>query len=99
MHASLQASSQARDPASAPGWDKSCKVFYRAVTAYLTQSSDFYELRLATTLAAQDLFGASAPEVQAVKKAWDVVGVPTAPYPNPKAPKCDVTFATKGPAC
>lgn len=82
-----------------PGWDKACKVFHRANIAYLTTSSDYYEMRLATTLAAHDLFGPSSPEVKAVEKAWDIVGVPTSPHPNPNAPTCDPSFATKGPAC
>lgn len=69
-------------------------MFYRANTAYLAPSSDFYELRLATARAAADLFGASTPEVAAVQAAWDIVGAPTAPFPTPAAPTCDAMFAT-----
>lgn len=69
-------------------------MFHRANTAYLAPSSDFYELRMATARAAVDLFGPSTPEAAAVQVAWDIVGAPTAPFPEPSAPTCDALFAT-----
>lgn len=70
------------------GRDHTERIFYRALTTYLTQSSQFVDARRATIKAAQDLFPADAA---AVAKAWDVVGVtdnsgnPT-PAPKPTDP-------------
>jgi hypothetical protein len=59
---------------------------------YFTPTSDFFEARAATTQAAADLHGTNSPEVSAVKAAWDVVGVPTAP--DGTRPTCDAIYAT-----
>jgi hypothetical protein len=60
---------------------------------YFTPVSDYFEARVATIRAAADLHGDDSPEVTAVKAAWDVVGVPTAP--DGTRPACDVAYATK----
>lgn len=55
------------------------KIFYRALTLYLTPSSGFAEMRQAAIQAARDLHpdrnGAPSLEVQAVMAAYDAVGV------------------------
>jgi bacillolysin len=70
------------------GRDHTEKIFYRALTTYLTQSSQFVDARRATIKAAQDLFPA---DVAAVTKGWDVVEVTDnannpAPVPQPTDP-------------
>ena len=66
------------------------QIFYRALTTYLTQSSQFLDARRATIQAAKDLF--PGDEV-AVAKAWDAVEVtdgsnapPAPPPPSPTDP-------------
>ena len=56
------------------GMAQSEKIFYRALTSYMTSSTNFQGARNATAQAAQDLYGSTA--VNAVHKAWDAVGVP-----------------------
>ncbi|MCB0516299.1 MAG: M4 family metallopeptidase [Chitinophagales bacterium] len=51
------------------------KVYFRALSQYLTKSSQFIDLRLAIIQAATDLYGASSNEVQAAKSAFDQVGI------------------------
>ncbi|ASS74969.1 hypothetical protein CIG75_08200 [Tumebacillus algifaecis] len=62
---------------TAPGitQHKAGKVWYRALTQYLTPKSLFIDARNATRQAAIDLYGASSPEVTAVVNAWESVGV------------------------
>ncbi|SEM81663.1 M4 family metallopeptidase [Lihuaxuella thermophila] len=57
------------------GRDKTAKIYYRALTVYLHPSSTFADMRQAAVQAATDLYGASSPEVQAVKNAYTAVGV------------------------
>ncbi len=54
---------------------KAEQVYYRALTQYLTKSSQFIDLRLAVVQAAADLYGSGSAEVQAAKNAFDVVGI------------------------
>lgn len=49
-------------------------IFYRALTVYMTSSTNFQGARNATASAATDLYGAT--DSAAVQKAWDAVGVP-----------------------
>jgi Zn-dependent metalloprotease len=60
---------------AAIGREKTEKIFWRALTTHLTAQSDFLACRRATLQAAEELFGAGAAEVQAVRAAWDAVGV------------------------
>ncbi|TCP58136.1 putative secreted protein (Por secretion system target) [Tumebacillus sp. BK434] len=55
--------------------DNAGKVWYRALTQYMTSNSQFMDARNATIQAATDLFGASSAEVTAVTNAWSNVGV------------------------
>ncbi|PYD94851.1 M4 family metallopeptidase [Bacillus cereus] len=51
------------------------KIYYRALTKYLTAKSNFKMMRQAALLAAEDLYGKNSKEVQAVTKAYDAVGI------------------------
>lgn len=59
--------------ANAVGKDKAERVYYRALTDYLTRSSQFIDLRLAVIQAADDLYGNS--EINAAAAAFDLVGI------------------------
>nr|WP_293834844.1 M4 family metallopeptidase [uncultured Arsenicibacter sp.] len=72
------------------GRDKAEKVYYRALTTYLTRTSKFLDLRLAVIKATGDLYGATGAEVTAAKAAFDAVGIvestTTTPTTKPDAP-------------
>jgi len=55
--------------------DNAASVWYRALTQYMTSSSQFTDARNATIQAATDLFGAGSAIVTAVTNAWTNVGV------------------------
>jgi vibriolysin len=55
------------------GIDRAGRIFYRALTTYLTPSAGFEAARIATAQAAVDLYGPN--EVLAVEAAWSAVGV------------------------
>ncbi|WP_420908794.1 M4 family metallopeptidase [Brevibacillus humidisoli] len=57
------------------GRAKTEKIYYRALTRYLNSSSNFAQMRDAAVQAAADLYGANSPEVTAVNRAYDAVGV------------------------
>ncbi|WP_234734037.1 M4 family metallopeptidase [Tellurirhabdus bombi] len=57
------------------GKDKAEKVYYRALTTYLTPKSQFVDLRLAVIRSTSDLFGEKSNEVKAAKEAFDAVGI------------------------
>lgn len=57
------------------GTDKTGKIYYRALTQYLTPSSNFSQLRSAAVQAATDLYGAGSAEVASVNAAYSAVGV------------------------
>jgi Zn-dependent metalloprotease len=59
--------------ATAVGKDKAEKVYYRALSNYLTKSSKFVDCRVAVIKAATDLY--STAEINAAKKAFDEVGI------------------------
>lgn len=59
--------------ATAVGTDKAEQVFYRALTTYLTRSSQFLDLRAAVAQAAGDLYGQT--EVNAAINAFNTVGI------------------------
>jgi bacillolysin len=61
--------------ASAVGKEKAERVFYRALTQYLTKSSKFVDARVAVVKAATDIHGANSTEVNAAKKAFTDVGI------------------------
>ncbi|WP_100332045.1 M4 family metallopeptidase [Bacillus xiapuensis] len=57
------------------GKDKAEKIYYRALSTYLTPTSSFSNARAALLQSAADIFGANGAEYQAVQNAWDQVGV------------------------
>lgn len=57
------------------GKDKAERVYYRALSNYLTQSSQFIDCRLAVVKAAQDIYGTNASEVSAARTAFNQVGI------------------------
>ncbi|AUI69956.1 M4 family metallopeptidase [Beggiatoa leptomitoformis] len=68
------------------GTEAAAKIFYRALTQYLTRNSQFTDARLAAINAAHDLYGQNAIEAQKVAEAFDAVGLladnPTTPSPT-----------------
>lgn len=57
------------------GRDKALQVWYRALTVYMTSTTDYKGARVATLKAAGDLYGSTSAEYQAVASAWSGVNV------------------------
>lgn len=55
--------------------NKAEKVFYRALSVYMTQSSQFIDCRLAFESAAKDIYGNNSNEYNAVVSAFYSVGI------------------------
>ncbi|MBV2209120.1 MAG: M4 family metallopeptidase [Thermomonas sp.] len=55
------------------------KIWYLALTGYMTANTNYAGARVATINAATDLFGATSAQTNAVKAAWDAVSVTAAP--------------------
>nr|WP_084157821.1 M4 family metallopeptidase [Bacillus manliponensis] len=51
------------------------RIYYQALTKYLTANSSFSMMRQAAIQSAEDLYGKNSKEAQAVTKAYDAVGV------------------------
>ena len=54
---------------------KAEQIYYRALTQYLTRSSQFVDARIAVIQAATDIHGANSAEVNAARTAFDQVGI------------------------
>ncbi len=93
--------------ASGMSKEKAEKVYYRALTFYLTRTSKFLDLRRAVIQSATDLksSGITDTDINNAKLAFDAVGItdPNAPNPSttpptttptPPAPKADVPVNT-----
>ncbi len=65
------------------GADNAAKVWYRALTVYMTAGTTFAGARTATLNAATDLFGSSSSQYTAVSNGWCAVGVGTCGAPPP----------------
>ena len=52
------------------------RIWYRALTVYMTSSTTYAGARTATLYAARDLFGSTSPQYAAVAAAWTAVGRP-----------------------
>ena len=50
-------------------------VFYRALTEYLTKTSDFIDLRIAVVQSARDIFGETSGEYYYAGRAFESVGI------------------------
>ena len=77
------------------------KIFYRALTTYLMQNSQFIDCRLAAVRAAKDLFGDTSVQAQRTAAAFDAVEIfdtqPTPPPPDtPKVNAADSTLFIYG---
>ncbi|WP_328483914.1 M4 family metallopeptidase [Streptomyces sp. NBC_00377] len=57
------------------GIENAAAVWYRALTTYMTSSTDYAGARTATLQAAGDLFGAYSPTYLAVADAWAAINV------------------------
>ncbi|MER8183774.1 M4 family metallopeptidase [Kitasatospora sp. NPDC094015] len=57
------------------GRDKAAKIWYRALTVYMTSTTNYKAARTATLKAATDLYGATSTEYKAVAAAWSGVNV------------------------
>ncbi len=57
------------------GRDAAGKIWYRALTVYMTSSTNYAAARTATINASTDLYGASSAQTNAVKAAWSAVSV------------------------
>ncbi|MEY9991145.1 Zn-dependent metalloprotease [Streptomyces sp. V4I8] len=57
------------------GRDKLGKIWYRALTVYMTSSTNYAGARASMLSAAKDLYGAGSAEYGAVGAAWSAVGV------------------------
>ncbi|RBP90744.1 bacillolysin/thermolysin/neutral peptidase B [Cytobacillus firmus] len=57
------------------GREKLGKIYYRALTVYLTSNSDFSDARLAIVQSAIDLYGEGSGEESAVNAGFDAVGI------------------------
>ncbi|MFJ6831678.1 M4 family metallopeptidase [Streptomyces sp. NPDC091209] len=57
------------------GHDKVGRIWYRALTVYMTSSTNYAGARTATLNAAKDLYGAGSTEYNAVAAAWSAVSV------------------------
>lgn len=74
------------------GIDAAADIWYRALSQYMTSSSNFAAARTATVNAAKDLFGASSDQVCQVENAWSAVGVGSAcdgSNPPPPQDSCE----------
>ncbi len=66
------------------GNDKAIRLWYRAVSTYMTSTTDYAQARVACINAATDLYGADSAETQAVWNAFAGVNVgATFPIPPP----------------
>ncbi|MGW1046861.1 M4 family metallopeptidase [Streptomyces sp. NPDC002547] len=62
-------------PVAGIGLHNATNVWYRALTRYMTSTTDFAGARVATLQAAADLFGKSSDAYEAVGNAWAAVNV------------------------
>ncbi len=65
------------------GTTDTARVFYRALSVYMTASTNFAGARTATLNAATDLFGSSSAQYTGVATGWCAVGVGTCPSTTP----------------
>lgn len=55
--------------------EKAEKIYYKALRDHLTKNSQFIDARLALVQSAKELYGDNSPEMNAVKTAFDQVGI------------------------
>jgi Zn-dependent metalloprotease len=59
------------------GWEKAGSIWYRTLTQHLNEDSDFQQAADATVAASGELFGVGGAEDEAVRSAWEQVGIKT----------------------
>ena len=57
------------------GRDAAAKIWFRALTTYMTSSTNYSGARTATLNAARDLYGTGSTQYNAVAAAWSAVSV------------------------
>jgi Zn-dependent metalloprotease len=57
------------------GRDAAVRIWYKALTGYMTSNTNYAGARAATLSAAADLFGSGSPQQLAVAAAWKAVNV------------------------
>jgi len=57
------------------GRDAAQKIWYRALTVYMTSGTNYHDARVATLSAAADLYGPTSKQHAAVAAAWAALGV------------------------
>ena len=57
------------------GCEKTAKIYYRALTTYMTKTTNFKGARDALAQAAKDLYGSNSSEVSAINNAYRAVGI------------------------
>ena len=57
------------------GREAASRIWYRALTVYMTSGTDYAGARAASLAAATDLFGGGSTQANAVAAAWDAVSV------------------------
>ncbi|MFC4010564.1 M4 family metallopeptidase [Nonomuraea purpurea] len=74
-------------PVTGIGNDKAAKIWYRALTEYFAEKTDYAAARIATLKAAADLYGAHSLEYNTVNAAWSAVSVSGSnPIPGGQTP-------------
>lgn len=74
------------------------KIFYRALTVYMTSSTNFAGARTATLSAATDLYGSSSTQYAGVATGWCAVGVGTCPGSTATPSPTPTATATPAPS-
>ncbi len=65
------------------GTTAAARIFYRALTTYMTSSTNFAGARTATLNAATDLYGSTSAQYTGVATGWCAVGVGSCPSTTP----------------
>lgn len=60
---------------NAIGMEKAISLVFHLQTAYLTQSSEYFDAMYYSFEAVKDLFGSASVEMQSVREAWKAVGL------------------------
>ena len=74
------------------GADKAAAIWYRALTTYMTSSTNFMQAGRATYNAAVALYGEGSPEAAAVVSAWGLTGIVV----DLQAPEAAITAPADG---
>ncbi|MCZ4101168.1 M4 family metallopeptidase [Streptomyces sp. SID13666] len=65
------------------GQNTAAAIWYRALTVYMTSTTNYHAARTATLAAARDLYGAASSQYAAVGAAWTAVNVVGRAVPSP----------------